>query len=103
MKPEIHVRGVVTSVERSLLQKWVQERLEEVLSDRWSDFARGDGEQVEVDWAGLQMHLERELQRTIRRELQTQPSVTLLLQTPDEPVKAVDGRRRRRTTAQVAS
>jgi len=103
MKPEIHVRGVVTSVERSLLQKWVQERLEEVLSDRWSDFARGDGEQVEVDWAGLQMHLERELQRTIRRELQTQPSVTLLLQTPDEPVKAVDGRRRRRTAAQVAS
>ena len=104
MKPEIHVRGVVTSVDRALLQKWVQQRIEEILSDRWSDFARpGDGEQLEVDWAGLQMHLERELQRSIRRELQSQTSVTLLLQTPDEPVKAADGRRRRRTTAQIAS
>lgn len=104
MKPEIHVRGVVTSVDRALLQKWVQERMSEILSDRWSDFTRpADGEQLEVDWAGLQMHLERELQRSIRRELQSQTSVTLLLQTPDEPVKAADGRRRRRTTAQVAS
>jgi ribonuclease J len=105
MKPEIHVRGVVTSVDRALLQKWVQERMEGVLSNRWSDFARrlGDGEQLEVDWAGLQVQLERELQRSIRRELQSQTSVILLMQTPDEPVKATDGRRRRRTTAQVAS
>ncbi len=104
MKPEIHVRGVVTSVDRVLLQKWVQERMEAVLSDRWLDFARpGEGEQVEVDWAGLQVQLERELQRSIRRELQSQTSVTLLMPTPDEPVKATDGRRRRRTTAQVAS
>ncbi len=104
MKPEIHVRGVVTSVDRALLQKWVQERMEEVLRDRWSDFARAaDGEQLEVDWVGLQTQLERELQRSIRRELQSQTSVTLLMQTPNEPVKAADGRRRRRTTAQVAS
>lgn len=105
MKPDLHVRGVVTSVDRALLQKWVQERMEGVLSDRWSDFARpGDGEQLEVDWAGLQVQLERELQRSIRRELQSQTSVILLMQTPDEPVKATtDGRRRRRTTAQVAS
>lgn len=103
-KPEIHLRGVVTSMERSLLQKWVQEQIEEVLSDRWLDFARyPDGEQAEVDWVGLQVQLERALQRAIRRELQCQPSITLLMQTADEPVKATDGRRRRRTTAQVAS
>ncbi len=102
-KPEIHLRGVVTSLERSLLQKWVQERIEEVLSDRWSDFAQYvGGEQVEVDWVGLQVQVERELQRVIRRELHCQPSVTLLMQTPEEPVKATDGRRRRRTAAQVA-
>ena len=105
MKPEIHLRGVVTSLERSLLQNWVQEQIEKVLSDRWSDFARAmEGEQVEVDWVGLQVQLERELQRSIRRELNCQPSVTLLMQIPDEPVKsAAEGRRRRRTTAQVAS
>lgn len=103
MKPEIHLRGVVTSLERAMVQKWVQERIEDVLSDRWSDFARFDSEQLEVDWAGLQAQLERELQRSIRRELHCQPSVTLLLQMPEEPVKVVDGRRRRRTAAQVAS
>lgn len=104
VKPEIHLRGVVTSIEPSMLQKWVQERIEEVLSDRWSDFARyPEGEQLEVDWAGLQVQIERELQRSLRRELHCQPSVTLLMQMPDAPVKAVDGRRRRRTTAQVAS
>ncbi len=103
-KPEIHLRGVVTSMERSFLQKWVQERIEQFLSDRWSGFAQSDGQQVDVDWAGLQAHLERELGRAIRRELQCQPTVTLLMPTPEEPVKAAEGRRRRRSTAaQVAS
>jgi ribonuclease J len=107
-KPEIHLRGVVTSIERSLLQKWVQQRIEEILTVRWSEFSNPgfESEQSEMDWGGLQGMLERELQRSIRKELQCQPSVTLLMQTPDEPpVKvATDGRRRRtRTTAQVAS
>ncbi len=104
-KPEIHLRGVVTSLERSLLQKWVQQRIEEILTVRWSEFAAGEGEAADIDWGGLQGTLERELQRSIRRELQCQPSVTLLMQIPEEPpVKVADGRRRRtRTAAQVAS
>lgn len=104
-KPEIHLRGVVTSIEKSLLQKWVQERIEDILRTRWPEFARGfdSGEQSELDWAGLHVQLERELQRSLKRELQCQASVTLLMQTPSEPaVKVADGRRRRRTTA-VAS
>lgn len=105
LKPEIHLRGVVTSIERSLLQKWAQERMEAVLSNRWSEFTTGSGQEIEVDWAGLHTQLERELQRSIRRELQCQPTVTLLLQTPDETTtaKVAEGRRRRRTAAQVAS
>ncbi|WP_017316431.1 ribonuclease J [Mastigocladopsis repens] len=105
-KPEIHLRGVVTSLDRSLLQKWVQQRIEEILSIRWSEFAQSsDGDNQEVEWAGLQEHLERELARSLRKELHCQPSVTLLMQIPDEPpVKVADGRRRRtRTAAQVAS
>ncbi|KAB8318601.1 ribonuclease J [Tolypothrix campylonemoides VB511288] len=105
-KPEVHLRGVVTSIERSLLQKWIQQRLEEILTVRWSEFAPSfDGDQPEVDWGGLQEVLEKELARSLRKELHCQPSVTLLMQTPDEPpVKVSDGRRRRtRTAAQVAS
>ncbi|KYC39192.1 ribonuclease J [Scytonema hofmannii PCC 7110] len=105
-KPEIHLRGVVTSFERSLLQKWVQQRLEEILSVRWSGFAASyESDRPEVDWVGLQEHLEKELARSLKRELHCQPTVTLLMQIPDEPpVKVADGRRRRtRTAAQVAS
>ncbi|MEB3181006.1 MAG: ribonuclease J [Nostocaceae cyanobacterium] len=102
-KPEIHLRGVVTNIERVLLQKWVQQRIEEVLNLRWSEFSRSlDGEKQEVDWAGLQGQLERELARSLRRELQCQPTVTLLMQIPEEPVKVTDGRRRRRTAASLA-
>lgn len=99
-KPDIHLRGVVTTINRDLLQKWVQEQIEQVLGDRWTNFAQSfDGQEVDIDWAGLQVQLEKDLQRAIRRELQCQPTVTLLMPIPEEPVKAADGRRRRRTTA----
>jgi len=103
-RPEIHLQGVVTSMERSLLQKWVQQRIETILALRWSEFATGE-DAADVDWVGLQETLSKELARSMRRELQCQPSVTLLMQIPDEPpAKVSDGRRRRtRTAAQVAS
>ncbi|MBD2138101.1 ribonuclease J [Anabaena sp. FACHB-1237] len=108
-KPEIHLRGVVTSIQRSLLQKWVQQRIEEILGVRWGEFARGNGAN-DIDWGGLQETLEMEVARSLRKELQCQPSVTLLMQVPEEgsasasSVKVADGRRRRtRSTAQVAS
>jgi ribonuclease J len=105
-KPEIHMQGVVTSIERSLLLKWVQQRIEEILSVRWSEFVTGSG-QNDIDWGGLQVTLEKELQRSLRRELQCQPSLTLLMQVPDGlPAPAVnvsDGRRRRTRSTAVAS
>lgn len=104
-KPEIHLRGVVTSIERSLLLKWVQQRIEEILSVRWSDFCTIGSN--DVDWGGLQDTLEKELGRSLRRELQCQASVTLLLQVPEQlpetTVKASDGRRRRPRSTAVAS
>ncbi|MDJ0675721.1 MAG: ribonuclease J [Calothrix sp. MO_167.B42] len=105
-KPEIHLRGVVTSIEGSMLQNLVKQRVEETLSFRWSEFAQSnENGKNEVDWGGLQGILERELMRFLKRELQCQPTVTLLMQTPEAPaVKVSDGRRRRtRTAAQVAS
>jgi ribonuclease J len=103
-RPEIHLHGVVTSIDRSLLQKWVQKRIEDILNVRWTEFGTGN-ETADVDWAGLRETLEKEIARSMRRELQCQPSITLLMQTPEEPpMKVSDGRRRRtRTAAQVAS
>lgn len=102
-QPEVHLRGVVSTVERMLLQKWVSEILEDLLSDRWTDFAKPLNEtELEVDWAGLQVQMERELQRMLRRELQSNPLLVFLMQTPQEPPMKTAGRRRR-PTAKVAS
>jgi len=102
-KPEIHLRGVVSSVEKSLLQQLVIKTIERTLSDRWRDFAKSfDSEQTDVDWVGLQVQIERDLQRLARRELQSSPLVVFLLQSPEEPPVKVTGRRRR-STAKVAS
>ncbi|MBD1933848.1 MULTISPECIES: ribonuclease J [Cyanophyceae] len=103
-KPEVHLRGVVTTMERDRLQTLVRETLEGILSDRWSEFARVlEDEPLEVDWAGVQTQLESALQRLLRREFQSRPLLVFLLQAPEEPPTKLAGRRRRRSTAKVAS
>ena len=103
VKPEVHLRGVVTSVETSLLQKLVQQTIENLLSDRFREFARAfDTDEVEVDWTGLQVQIEQSLQRLLRRELQSRPLLVFLMQTPETPPAKATGRRRR-STARVAS
>ncbi|MFB2936549.1 ribonuclease J [Aerosakkonemataceae cyanobacterium BLCC-F154] len=102
-KPEVHLRGVVTAVEQSLLQKLVQQTIENLLSDRWREFARNfDTGEVEVDWTGLQAQLEQAIARLLRRELQSRPLLVFLLQAPEAPPVKTTGRRRR-VTARVAS
>jgi ribonuclease J len=102
-KPEIHLRGVVSSVEKSLLEQLVVKAIERTLSDRWTDFAKSfDGNETDIDWVGLQIQIERDLQRLARRELQSNPLLVFLLQSPEEPPVKVTGRRRR-STAKVAS
>jgi len=104
-----HLRGVVSSIEPNLLKKWIGQIIEGVLSDRWSEFSRTleDGT-PEVDWMGLQNHIERDIQRMLRRELQSNPLLVFLMQNPQEPPTAeaqpaTTGRRRTRSTATVAS
>lgn len=102
-KPEVHLRGVVTSVEQSLLQKLVQQTIENLLNDRFREFARSfDTEEVEVDWTGLKVQIEQSIQRLLRRELQSRPLLVFLMQSPEAPPIKVTGRRRR-STARVAS
>ncbi len=104
-----HLRGVVSSIEHNVLKKWIGQTIEGVLSDRWSDFSgtQEDGTPA-VDWMGLQNQIEREIQRMLRRELQSNPLLVFLMQNPQEPPTvqeqpATTGRRRTRSTAKVAS
>lgn len=104
-QPEVHLRGVVYSLEQSHLQVWVADKLAEILNIYWSNFAESfDDGNVEVDWNGLRAQVERELVRQLRRKFQSNPLVVFLMQTPQEPpVKTTTGRRRTRSAAKVAS
>ncbi len=101
-KPEVHLRGVVTAIDAAQLNAKVQSAIETVLSDRFSEFVRTFDNQIEIDWAGLEVQLERELHRLLRRELQSNPLLVFLMQNPEQPaVKAAPNRQR--TAARVAS
>lgn len=84
-QPEVHLRGVVTPIERPVWQKWVQETIEAVLRDRWREFARPrNNGTLEVDWAGLQVQIDRELMKLLRRQLQNNSSLLFLMQNLDD-------------------
>lgn len=109
--PEIHLRGVVSNIERNLLQQLVLRTIDRTLTDRAPEFIKSfDGEGAVTDWVGLKAQIETSLQRMFRRELQNSPQLVFLLQSPDEPqtnedtTDTVDAtRRRKRSTAKVAS
>ncbi len=94
-RPEVHMRGVVTTLGLEALQGKIQGGIEQVLRDRWAEYARPikDGVKLDVDWAGLQYQIERDVQRTLRREVQSSPLVVFLLQSPDKEgtVGAISG------------
>ena len=102
-KPEVHLRGVVSAIERPVLQSKAEEAISAVLRDRWKDFTRELEGQIETDWAGLQVQIERELHRLLKRELQSNPLLVFLMQNP-EPVEVKStAPTRQRSTARAAS
>ncbi len=98
-EPGVHLRGVVTVVEQTLLQQLISRTLERILSERWSHFSTIADNALEVDWAGLRLEIEAALQRLIRRELQSRPLLVFLMQTPDKPPMIRTTRRRRSASA----
>ena len=102
-KPEVHLRGVVSAVERPALQAKVEETIQAVLRDRWKDFARELEGQIEMDWAGLQVQIERELHRLLKRELQSNPLLVFLMQNPEPAIVKSTTPTRQRSTVKVAS
>ncbi|NES66855.1 MAG: ribonuclease J, partial [Okeania sp. SIO2D1] len=119
-RPQLHLRGVVSAMEKAQMRELVIKTLEKSLSNNWSEYAKSGNTQV--DWSGLKNELECAVQRMLRRELQGQPLLVFLMQTPEARdvqdrdveekveekkelpiVKQPVGRRRRRSTAKVAS
>jgi ribonuclease J len=100
---QVHVRGVVTSVETTLLQKLIERTIYDILNERWSEFLQSgkkDGESV--NWDGLRECLEQALGRLLRRELQSNPLLIFMMDSvSDSPTRST--RRRRSSATKVAS
>ncbi len=121
-KPKIHFRGVVTSVDQNVLHQSITQSIENTLKDYWSELSHSFEGQKEIDWVGVETQVERAIERLLRRELQrNNPLVVLLMNTPEgDNISDVNhnsqeeesvtpeapqttGRRRTRTAARVAS
>ena len=83
-KPEVHLRGVVTSIEKARLEKAVFQSIENVVKNGWSEIAptSSNGKGTEVNWVKLQADIEADLRRLLRRELQSSPTLVFMMQTP---------------------
>ena len=99
--PTLHLRGVVTKVEQSLLQQLVTRTLEKTLGDRWSNFTYSEKGVTDVDWDSVRHELEGSLRRLFRRELQSRPLLVFLMQKSEKP--AARATRRRRSIPSAAS
>ncbi len=101
-QPEIHLRGVVTAIEKSLLQQLIIRTIENTVNERWKEFTNSsNGSENEIDWKGIRASIESSLQRLAKRELQSHPIVVFLLQIPEKPQTNRIYRRRRSTSEVV--
>lgn len=101
-EPQINLRGVVSKIEISLLEKLIIRTVEKTIGDRFAaqTNSRNNGE---VNWSSIRMEVESNLERLVKRELQSTPLVIFMLQTQDKPQPEAKFYRRRRSTASVAS
>jgi ribonuclease J len=90
-QPEINLRGVVTKVERPLLNQLIIRAVERIIRERWEEFQSTPEK--------LRQEIENNLQRLIKRELQTLPLVIFLLQTTESGSAQNRTYHRRRPTA----
>jgi predicted XRE-type DNA-binding protein len=80
-QPEVHLRGVVMAVERSVFHRLIVLNIDRFLVEFWKEFIVSSNGKITVDWERIQQELEKKLQRIVKRELQSSPSVIFLLQT----------------------
>lgn len=79
-QPEVHFRGVVMTVERPLVHQLIIRNIERFAVERWKEFILSSNGKTKMDWERIQKELEGTLQRLVKRELQSSPSVVFLLQ-----------------------
>ncbi len=101
-EPLINLRGVVSKVEISMLEKLIIRTVDKTIGDRFEDKVNASNN-GDVNWSGIRIEVESSLKRLVKRELQSTPLVIFMLQTQAKSQAENKFYRRRRSTASVAS
>ena len=76
----VTLRGVATSLAPQHFANWTDNEVQWVLDNRWQQLCRGGDALQDVDWVGLQQEVELGLQRRLRRELEVEPLIVVVVQ-----------------------
>ena len=76
----VTLRGVATSLAPQHFANWTDHEVQWVLDNRWQQLCRGGDDLQDVDWVGLQREVELGLQRRLRRELEVEPLIIVVVQ-----------------------
>jgi ribonuclease J len=87
-KPQIHLRGVVTSADKSRVDSLIVNTIDRVVNERGGEL-RNIRKIDDFDWTRLQTDTEVEIRRMLRRELHVETTVVFMMQTPMELPKGV--------------
>jgi ribonuclease J len=84
-QPQVQLSGVVDALDPLRMHDLVAGVLRNFLDNRFDRYVRQfDSNPPEIDWTGVQVDLERDLVRLLRREFRGNPRLLLLLQAIDE-------------------
>jgi ribonuclease J len=101
-EPIINLRGVVSKIEISMLEKMIVSTVNKTIGDRFTSQINGN-KNGDVNWNMIRIEVESNLQRLIKRELQSSPLIIFILQVQEKSSSQTKFRRRKRSTTSIAS
>lgn len=87
-EPQIHLRGVVCKIEVSSLERMIIRTIDRSIVDRLKSNLLLNGND-QVNWTSIRIDVEANLERSIQRELQSEPLVIFMLQVQENSAKTV--------------
>ncbi|MBE9221450.1 ribonuclease J [Cyanobacterium stanieri LEGE 03274] len=78
-EPQINLRGVVSKIEISMLNRLITRNVDKTIGDRIKSALLLNGNE-EINWSSIRLDVEASLDRLIQRELRSNPLVIFMLQ-----------------------
>jgi ribonuclease J len=85
-KPEIHLRGVVCTMEMTSLERLISRTVDSLISDRLRSKLLLEGDE-NINWTSIRNEVETTLERVIQREINSDPLVIFMLNVQEKTTK----------------